>query len=96
MKGAAEKTVPSLLFRQLNIAGSENFEFKARGKLLPKARSMVKKFHFEQKSRLRVFDMEETSACFEEHLQYKLKTIFTPITEACGCQHFGASTPEII
>ena len=59
MKGAAEKTVPSLLYRQVNIARSENFEFKPRGKLLPKARLMAKKFHFEQKSRLRVFYMEE-------------------------------------
>ena len=36
----------------LNIAGSENFECKARRKILPKARSSVKKCHFEQKSHL--------------------------------------------
>ena len=57
MRGAVEKTVPSLLLSKLNIAGSENIEFKAHGKLLPKAGSMIKKSHFEQKSRLLVFDM---------------------------------------
>ena len=85
-----------LTFKVTKRRGSEHFEFKARGKLLPKARSMVKKYHAEQKSRLRVFDMEDSSACFEEHLQYRLKTIFAPTAEAYGCLHFVASTPEII
>ena len=47
----------------LNIAGSENFECKARRKILPKARSRAF-YHFEQKSHLRVLDMEEKKHMF--------------------------------
>ena len=80
----------------LNIAGSENFECKARRKILPKVRSSVKICHFEQKSHLRVLAMEEKSTCLEAHLQNKLKTAFAPIVEereGLGC---GASIQEII
>ena len=40
--------------------------------------------------------MEEKSTCLEAHLQYKLKTIFAPIVEACGSSHVGASIHEVV
>ena len=80
----------------LNTTGSENFECKTRMKIEPKARSSVKKCHFEQKSHLLVLDMEEKGTCSDAHPQYKLKAIFAPIVEACGSSHVGASIHEIV
>ena len=76
--------------------GEQNCECKARGKILPKAKSSVKKCHFKQKFHLRVLELEEKGTCLEAHLQYKLKTIFAPIVKACVSSNVGASIHEII
>ena len=62
----------------------------------PKARSSVKKYHFEQKSHFLVLDMEEKGTYSHTHPQYKLKAIFAPIVQACGSSHVVASLHEIV
>ena len=57
---------------------------------------MVKRCHFEQKSRLRVLDMGGKSACFEKHLQCKLKTIFAPIVAAYNACILARQYPKYI